>query len=974
MPHNAGPDYSSDSQSQLRNQGYASDTGYRSSRGLREHGISGYSSDAAPSGRIVDRGGYSSDAAPSGRIVDRVGYASDATEGRSRQNDLAPVEVVPVPFERGESGRSGMSALSEETSRSPVSPEPVLPPDDDLILEDDGANESFKLKGALWKVYESEGYPYYLRMQDNHSQWDDPRSSGVEGAEASTSSPEGDVGASDGENFEEVLVDTPPADPSLLSPTATSNSRAGIGATFINVSTLNSQPKKSPKAFVSSHPIHANTKHAPLQKAAAPRLTAEEVFAASSMSEPKKSSNPLEKMLQAKTGGGIVSDPPSTSPTRPPPSPDDKEIKKESPGCERIAESKDELKDDPDMAKYVRMASVGVPAQNVAMKMLQDGIPEVKIKKFREAFGLAIDHTKRSESADGVNEDDDEEDDDELENEGPVPTKEELFEDADMIKYMKMAKMGIPPQSVTHKMKQEAVSDAKIRLFERCFGIAEPLRKSKRAKKKVSEPIKRRTTVKMQKVHWNAISEEKLEGSVWGAGAPDDDDLAHDDIKELEGLFGEAKTGERKPQQNGGRLKGSGQEVNLVDAKRAYNVNIGLAQFKGEFGNDYKSLVDAVFELNGTRLSFEKVNNLKTMLPTDLEVHRLLNWNGDAASLGKCERFFLEVGKAGLKDMVGALKVFGVVGGFDEIVGDVDVGLAKLGTACEEVVGSANLGTLLKKVLAVGNLMNESVGKPKASGITLDSLLKIANTKGKDKRTTVLDYVVKMVGDKGDESGMNMLKIGRELKGLPEGARAKGIKDQGKIVDELRVGVNFVQSMSDKEGMRDTFTQRAADFVNTKGRELNDLEGRLAQCTNKVKALCAYFAEDMEKADASNVMRVLMQFAALVAKSVETYERKKRLSRGPNTPTKAQQSSQFSSSRGGRQVADFNQSLLKQAMDKRRTSMRGGGDGNGGGEGWSPNSSQGGSPAVRDAEFADSKESEEKGDSSSDEEWDDAKS
>ena len=37
------------------------------------------------------------------------------------------------------------------------------------------AGRAFYIEGELWNVYESEGYPYFLRASDNHSQWDDPR-------------------------------------------------------------------------------------------------------------------------------------------------------------------------------------------------------------------------------------------------------------------------------------------------------------------------------------------------------------------------------------------------------------------------------------------------------------------------------------------------------------------------------------------------------------------------------------------------------------------------------------------------------------------------------------------------------------------------------------------------------------------------------------------------------------------------------
>ena len=45
--------------------------------------------------------------------------------------------------------------------------------------------------------------------------------------------------------------------------------------------------------------------------------------------------------------------------------------------------------------------------------------------------------------------------------------------------------------------------------------------------------------------------------------------------------------------------------------------------------------------------------------------------------------------------------------------------------------------------------MNEGTFKGAATGFTLDSLLKVMMTKGKDKVTTVLDAVARMLGSQG---------------------------------------------------------------------------------------------------------------------------------------------------------------------------------------------------------------------------------
>ena len=51
--------------------------------------------------------------------------------------------------------------------------------------------------------------------------------------------------------------------------------------------------------------------------------------------------------------------------------------------------------------------------------------------------------------------------------------------------------------------------------------------------------------------------------------------------------------------------------------------------------------------------------------------------------------------------------------------------------ACKEVLSSDKLERLLKKMLAVGNVMNQGTFRGQASGFTVDSLLRMIQTKGK---------------------------------------------------------------------------------------------------------------------------------------------------------------------------------------------------------------------------------------------------
>jgi len=63
----------------------------------------------------------------------------------------------------------------------------------------------------------------------------------------------------------------------------------------------------------------------------------------------------------------------------------------------------------------------------------------------------------------------------------------------------------------------------------------------------------------------------------------------------------------------------------------------------------------------------------------------------------------------------------------------------------------------LESVLAVGNAMNAGTYN-ESSGFTLDSLLKLTQVKGNDKKTTVLDYVTRHVDSKHGKACLEFTK------------------------------------------------------------------------------------------------------------------------------------------------------------------------------------------------------------------------
>ena len=84
-------------------------------------------------------------------------------------------------------------------------------------------------------------------------------------------------------------------------------------------------------------------------------------------------------------------------------------------------------------------------------------------------------------------------------------------------------------------------------------------------------------------------------------------------------------------------------------------------------------------------------------------------------------------------------------------------------------MNSERLAAVMQKVLAIGNAMNRGTYKGSAAGFTIDSLLKLTSTRGADGKTTLLDFVVKVITQKSDND--TLLSFYEDLNDVREAVR-----------------------------------------------------------------------------------------------------------------------------------------------------------------------------------------------------------
>ena len=414
--------------------------------------------------------------------------------------------------------------------------------------------------------------------------------------------------------------------------------------------------------------------------------------------------------------------------------------------------------DEADVEKYKRMLKIGLPQDAVRHAMLKDNINKALIDKF-----LGPDPTQE-----------------------PVSTQNSstlsVEEKSQVEKYKKMIKMGLPIGAVHHKMRQENASK----------NVVSAVIKDDKGSKISPSPVKKRKKLSgTVKLRWDTLTKEKAEDSIWGQSSKKPKialtKVEFDDLREI---FKEKKRVILPTNTKSNAKK----MARILDINRAQNVSISLQAFKQY---SLEEMVTMIQDLDPTnKIKGDRVTFLSGLLPKPEESEAIKKYTGEDKLLTPAEIFFRKL--LPVPRVQPKIKVIETIEMFDQNVKDITFQFDVLNSTCNEVMHSDKLQKVLDSVLTIGNIMNEGTRTGDAVGIKFDSLLKLTQTKSKDKTMSVLDYIV-MIFTKRDER--HILKLSKEF---PQCATASRIH----ITDVVS---NFTSLESSLKSCKVEFTKMKND-------------------------------------------------------------------------------------------------------------------------------------------------------------------
>jgi hypothetical protein len=235
--------------------------------------------------------------------------------------------------------------------------------------------------------------------------------------------------------------------------------------------------------------------------------------------------------------------------------------------------------------------------------------------------------------------------------------------------------------------------------------------------------------VKMRPFHWVKIPQNLLPKTFW-QGLMSRGDLPLDrDL--LEDIFAadEAKVLKKKKKE---------QPKTLLDAKRGQNLGIFMSSFKMSITELDERL--SALPPSDKCLQLEMVQSLRKLAPTPEEFESYKKYPGDKSQLSEIDQFlmrFMEVPnlKARL-DLMLTIHEFPLQ--FEELAPEIELTLK----ACKEMLNNKKLESVLHVALSIGNYVNGGTAKGACHGFQLKTLPKMADARGRDKKTTLLDFMI----------------------------------------------------------------------------------------------------------------------------------------------------------------------------------------------------------------------------------------
>ncbi|XP_072971183.1 formin-like protein 9 isoform X1 [Typha angustifolia] len=371
---------------------------------------------------------------------------------------------------------------------------------------------------------------------------------------------------------------------------------------------------------------------------------------------------------------------------------------------------------------------------------------------------------------------------------------------------------------------------------------------------------------KLKPLHWDKVRAAPDRAMVWDKIRSSSFEF---DEQMIESLFGYNLESSAKHEE--AKSKTPSPNKHVLEQKRLQNIIILLKALNTTTDH----ICDALLQGNG--LCVQQLEALVKMMPTKEEEEKLSNYAGDVEELDPAEKFVKVV--LNIPFAFSRIEVMLYRETFEDEVAHLNKSFAMLEAACKELRSSRLFLRLLEAVLKTGNRMNVGTIRGGARAFKLDALLKLADVKGTDGKTTLLHFVVQeMIRLQSPNLG-NKTKIAEEREDdcramgldLVSGLSAElcNVKKTASIdldvlissVSNLSAGMSQLKHLIEKDLSTDdanqSFVHSMKSFNNHAERTIKELKDDEDRVLLHVRDITEYYHGGVSK-DEANPLRIFV--------------------------------------------------------------------------------------------------------------------
>ncbi|CAM0908027.1 unnamed protein product [Alopecurus aequalis] len=247
-------------------------------------------------------------------------------------------------------------------------------------------------------------------------------------------------------------------------------------------------------------------------------------------------------------------------------------------------------------------------------------------------------------------------------------------------------------------------------------------------------PVADSSKTKLKPFFWDKVAASPDQAMVWDQIKAGSFQFNEEMIETLFGCNAVDKKstdGKKEP------AKEATQFVRILEPKKAQNLAISLKALSVSAADVHTAVTE------GNELPSDLIQTLIRWIPTSDEELRLRLYNGEMSQLGQAEQFLKTIIE--IPYIFQRLEVLLLMASLPEEAAGVKQSFETLEVACQELRNSRLFKKLLEAVLKTGNRMNDGTFRGGAQAFKLDTLLKLADVKGVDGKTTLLHFVVQEI-------------------------------------------------------------------------------------------------------------------------------------------------------------------------------------------------------------------------------------